>query len=637
MTAARALLVAVPLLLVARTGWSQGIVSLRAPSGQIGVDFDGSWVDYTLLPQTNRQTVREWLYLLLEGEIRDPRFVSFRVGLRPTLVQANYTQLTGNVDGGGEQLGVDGSITILPRLPVSLSGRGFRWIGTMQGSFGTENRLAMTELGGRLTFRNPYLPAELDYSVRSRDETWIPGTGLEVERQETVRTLRFTARNSKLNALFERLDFDDRTADRDFVSYRASLVHLYRWGKRSSLTSQLRYLDRIGSAAYELVSWTEQAHLQHTWKVASDYRFGLFSRGSPGNVTSGRFGRIAASWRAQDRLNVSAEGYGESSEFPFGHRSLYRASPRVTYAVGLPLGGELSVGGSLGYEWRRQDPTDDAWAQAVNEVHVVDASGSFLLDNPFADPTSVVVTSADETVVYLDGLDYQQVEAGSLLEILILPSGRIQVGDTLLVDYRYRLVPLARTDGIVADYSIALRIAWVTVYHRRALRDSPDGEGPTLTLLNFDDMTTGFRLGRTTGLGFLELQGEHRRLQTDAFTVNRYSVRGALRFELRSNLRTAVGASGVVSRGGAAETELISANSSLDWMPTRTLQLHASLTAWRWDEDDGQRQERLLGGRLGADWRIGRLALQLRYDRGRRENGVEYSEDRVTFRAVRTF
>ncbi len=150
-------------------------------------------------------------------------------------------------------------------------------------------------------------------------------------------------------------------------------------------------------------------------------------------------------------------------------------------------------------------------------------------------------------------------------------------------------------------------------------------------------MTTGFRVGRTTGLGFLELQGEHRRLQTDAFTVNRYSVRGALRFELRSNLRTAVGASGVVSRGGAAETELISANSSLDWMPTRTLQLHASLTAWRWDEDDGQRQERLLGGSLGADWRIGRLALQLRYDRGRRENGVEYSEDRVTFRAVRTF
>ncbi len=637
MTHARALLIAVSLLPVARMGWSQSIVSFRPPSGQIGLDFDGSWVDYTLLPQANRQAVREWLYVVLAGEIRDPRFVNFRVGLRPTLMQANYAQLTGNVDGGSEQLGVDGAVNMLPRLPVSLSGRGVRWVGTTRGNFGTENRLAMTELGGRLTFRNPYLPAELDYSRRSRDESWIPGTGLEIERRETIRTLRFTAQNSKLNAMFERLEFDDLIADRDFVTYRGSFAHVYRWGKRSSLASQFRYLDRAGFAAYEQVSWTEQAHLQHTWTVASDYRFGLFSRGSPGNVTSGRFGRAALSWRALERLNVSAEGYGESSRFPFGNRSLYRASPRVAYAISLPLGGRLSAGGSLGYEWRRQDPTDDAWAQAVSEPHVVDVSGSFLLDNPFADPASVVVTSADATVVFLDGLDYQQVEAGSLIEILVLPSGRIQVGDTLLVNYRYRIVPLARTDGVVADYSVSLRVAWVTVFHRRALRDSPDGEGPTLTLVNFDDMTTGFRLGRTAGPGFFELQGEHRRLHTDAFTINRYSVRGAVRIALRPNLRTAVGASAMVSRGGAAKTELRSLNSSVDWTPTRTLQLHASVTAWRWDEDDGQRQERLLGGSLGADWRVGRLMTQLRYDRGRRQNGLDYTEDRLTFRAVRAF
>lgn len=93
----------------------------------------------------------------------------------------------------------------------------------------------------------------------------------------------------------------------------------------------------------------------------------------------------------------------------------------------------------------------------------------------------------------------------------------------------------------------------------------------------------------------------------------------------------------MVSRGGAAKTELRSLNSSVDWTPTRTLQLHASVTAWRWDEDDGQRQERLLGGSLGADWRVGRLMTQLRYDRGRRQNGLDYTEDRLTFRAVRAF
>lgn len=626
-------LVALPLC--AQDGRGQG-VSMRQPTGEIGVDFDGLWLDYTLRDDARRRTFREWLYVLFVGEVVDPQFFRFQFGFRPTLTQRNWTQLAETVDAGGDQLGLTAAVDLLSHLPVYVSARAFRWTTTDGGIFGTQSQFESTELGVRLTGRYRALPFELDYSVQSRDEAFLPTAQQLIRRDETVRTLRFSARNSKTSVIAERLAFDDRVANRDFLLYRATFGHQFRWGKRSSLASALRFLDRTGTAPLKRVSWTERVHLQHTWTVSSDYEFGMFSVRVPGDTLTGSNGRIGFTYQIDPQLQVTGEGYAEWSEFTVGRQSVYRVKPRVSYRIPLPLGGQLSLGGGVGYEWRRQVPNDAALVPAVNERHVVDASGSFLLENPFVDLASIVVTSADETVVFLDGVDYRALESASLVEIVVLPGGRILPGDTLLVDYRFRILPRARTQGVVADYSATVRVAGVTVYHRRALQDETATEGPALTLTTFDVMTTGLRVRWLVPVGGVEFHGEHRRLKTDAFTVNRFSAGSAVRVALGSRLRASAGVSAIFHRGGNLPTDLVVANASFEWGPARQVSLRSTASLWAW-EDDAGRRDRFIGGGLGADWVVGQMTLQLSYDRTWRDDGLNVTEDRVAFGALRRF
>jgi hypothetical protein len=54
-----------------------------------------------------------------------------------------------------------------------------------------------------------------------------------------------------------------------------------------------------------------------------------------------------------------------------------------------------------------------------------------------------------------------------------------------------------------------------------------------------------------------------------------------------------------------------------------------SLSLWQWSED--VTRERFLGGGLAAEWLLGLLTLQLRYDRLSWEDGLERTEDRCSF------
>lgn len=626
------------LLLAAATAHSQGTVRLYRPIGEVGLTFDGFSTAYGSTDDWARQVFREWLHVRLAGDVLHPRLFNFALGFGPNLVQERWTGGLESPTAGGGRLNLDAAANFLSGAPLSLSFSGFRWTGSSPGRLGAKIDEDRSGFGLRVVYDNTFLPMQLTYSDKSRDVTWRPLAQPSFGVAETIRSLRLTARNSKTTVWLERAAFSDRLGDRDFTSYQANLQHQMRWGKRSRLLSSAQYLDRSGIFANSRLSWSQRIHLQHTWTLASDYDYRIFSLENTGGRNSGWTGSATVTYQARPDLVFAANGQGTASRFTGGEQSFYRVQPRVSYVAALPHGASLRAGLAIGYEWRNRQPTADGWLDVVDERHVVDDTRRFYLREPFIDETSVVVTSADETTLYQVDFDYRLVEAGAQLELFALPGGRLAVGDTLSIDYRHQIVPETDANAVIADFSLALRWHSLNLYHRRSLRDQQSGHdsGSTFGLVNFDYMTTGIAVSLEVPGGILNLSGEHNRRQSDLFDITSYALRSAYSVLLRTDLRGTLEAHTVLRRDGDLTFSQTTANLSADWTVSRRLRLWGSLIGWVWSEDIG-RNEELLGGRLGTEYLLGLTSIRLRYERFSWWDGLDRTENRFMLGVARSF
>ncbi len=625
------------LLLSAGPAWSQRTVWVQRAGGEIGVGYDGIWSDLSIAPGSGRQHFEEWVQLDLSGAVSNPRLLGFDLGVRPIRAQTNWTGEPPSPNGGRSALNVYGRLSLLAGAPVSLflGGRLWRDDHTDRLSFETQERVA--EFEGRLSFRNPYLPATLDYEDRARDVTWRPNPLQSTSRDETIRTLRLTARNSKTNVTVEQLWYDDRVGQRDFNTFRTYLAHRLRWGKGSNLSSAFRYRNQSGTTPNELISWSQVARLQQSWTVWSDYSYSIFSQQSLGSETRGVTGQLIASWRALTELTLSVEGYGYYRSFNVGRSTYYRAQPQASFRTRLPLEATLLGQVAVGYEWHDQEPGDDGFGAVVDESHVIDPSGRFSLTERFVDLTSVVVTSADETIVFDPDFDYLLLEEDPFVNLVVLPGGRLQAGDTVLVDYRFQLMPAGSANAILGRYELEIRRGGLRLFHRRSIQDEVDGVGPsTLPLLrNIDDIATGIGFSGRVLRGSFSGLAQHRRRRGDTFDFTNYSLSARLRYALVTNLHASGGAGVSLRRGGRSELDILQGEGSLDWTPNRSLLLRGELAFWTLS--DGGRDEAFLGGGINAEWRFGLFTLSARYDRLNWQNAFERGEDRLLARIVRRF
>ncbi len=615
------------LLLSSGPALGQNTVRLYRPAGEAGLMFDGFSTAYGSADDWARQVFREWLHVQLAGDVLHPRLFNFSLGFGPSLQQERWTGGLESPTASGGRLNLDAAANILSGAPLSLSLSGFRWTGSSPGRLGAKIDEDRSGFGLRLT-----------YTDKSRDVTWRPVAQPSFSVFETVRSLRLTARNTKTTVWLERAAFNDRLGDRDFTSYQANLQHQMRWGKRSRLVSSAQYLDRTGIFANSRVSWSQRIHLQHTWSLASDYDYQIFSLDNTGGTNNGWTGQATVTYQARPDLVFAANGQGMASRFTGGKQSFYRVQPRVNYIAGLPHGANLRAGLAIGYEWRDRQPTADGWLDVVDERHVIDDSRRFFLREPFIDEATVMVTSPDETTLYQVDFDYRLIEAGAQLELFALPGGRLAVGDTVLVDYRHQIVPETDANAVIADLTLALRWRSLNLYHRRSMREQQSGHdsGSTFGLVNFDYMTTGVAVSLEVPGGMLNVTGEHGRRESDLFDITSYTLRGAYSFLLRADLRGTFEAHTVLRRDGDLSFSQTTANLSADWTVSRRLRLWGSLIGWTWSEDIG-RNEDLLGGRLGTEWLAGLTSIRLQYERFSWRDGLNRTENRFMLGVARSF
>lgn len=635
----RAGLVTVVSLAIAFPGRAvgQSILRLDRPRAEIGTRFDGSWVGMPVAGTGTYRGFEEWATLRLGGHLWHPGVVGFSATLQPTRRQVRQGGTFEPGSGGGTRLNVDLGTRILGASPVSLSSRLVHFTSQDRPVLSSERHLDVTSASGQLRYRNPYLPLRLEFSRRAVRERWRPVDQDAFLQDYTVRGVLVAAENSKLSLVGEQLHTDDRVTELSSRIDRADGRHRFAWGKGSSLSSTAQYFRRTGVADQRRTVWQEHLHIQHLASLGSDLQYGYShtENGGGGSTVTQRYGRAMITTQLIPQLRFTAAGRAEWNTFDAGTRSVYRARPRLDASVRLPLNGHFSASALVGYEWHRQEPSVAGGVPVVNERHVTDASGRFTLREPFVDVTSIVVTTPDETLIFDPDFDYGIVEAGELVEIVILPTGRIQVGDTVLVDYRFQLLPGERANTFVSELGARVSMLGVTAFVQHSSRGTPGDARITSFVLELEQLNAGLEVVERFGPGQVNLRGAYQKRDLEGIRYDNYDARGMLTIIPARPLRLSVGGAASTGQGSGDRVNIYSGDAGVQWMPSGLLRLRLRGTVWRWTQ--GDRRTSLLGFGAELDWRVGLLEVAATYDRNSWREGVLRVEHRVTAHIVRRF
>jgi hypothetical protein len=612
----------------------QGAFTLRPLDGQLGTEFRGRFSSVPGRRTFSTSYFWEWVDVRLLGSVLHPRVFQFKANLRPTWTQGIGTENDVRESDGSTLLdyGLEGRF--FPASPVSLSARGRRLRGSAVEVFARPREYDMGEIGSLLNVRLPYLPFSIDVRRESRAEAWGPLTTTDPFRDETSSVVDFRARNSKLAAGLEWRDYEDLAIQRRFTRWLGNASHRFRWGKGSLLQSSVRYLDRRGDAPLEQFSWHERVNLRHTRRVTSDWRYSQTSNSTGVFNSTARSALGLMAYDASRSLRATVEGRGSWVRSSTVRRDELRALPRVAFSrvLGGGIGVRAHVG--VGYERVRQEAANGV-VPVVEELHVVDQSRQFRLEEPFPEPSSVVVKDARGAQVFRQGLDYQTAPGGSRLTVFVLPGGTIAVGDTLLIDYEYRLSPTARSEGMIATYGIAVDWRGFGVYLRRDLRDLKDQMSYEM-LLGQDYLTIGATFMRSAGPLHANVRAEYERFRYNGTLVNTYLGSANVDWNIVAGWAVRLGGTAMWKRGTAAPLDNALATTEISWTPSGSLRLSAHADGWRWERDGTASQSSLSVG-FGGDYRIGLLRLTARYDRGRYVDGQVLHHNRLHVRLTRDF
>ena len=632
--AVRSVAGAVALALAPLAAAAQGL-RIGPPTGELGVWFDRSWITQAGVSGTRITQVAEWVDIGVSGSVADPRLFAFNLQLRPTWMQLSGSEPQGAATSSDATRLTNYALsaTAFSIFPVFGSAWLSRGSGRRPGLFGSSSASDIGRIGAGVQLRTAALPVAFDIERTARVDSLFQPAGNVLARNDVLTRVGLRARNSKLDASLRHESYDDRQGRNDQSSLLGDVAHRFTWGKGSSITSAVHTINRTGLSPIEQVRWDERVRLQHTREVRTDWEYSQFSNDVVTGRNSGRHVSGTAVVLLRRDLHGTLDGRGLWSRFPTGSRSEFRAFPRLAWSRRTVGGAVVGLQGGVGYEWLRQE-TADGGILVVDERHVVDISGRARLEQAFVDSATVVVTDVAQTTIYQADADYRLIVTGQLTEILVLPLGRIAVGDTLLVDYQYRVGPSGRSTGVLTTFGASVAWRAVQVYVSRDRRTPRDIEGQPL-FLRYDYLTAGITTSARAGWVTATGRAEYQRRRDDGIDVEAQLVSGSLSGALARSVNGALGMALSRQRGGARLDDFRS-DVSLGWTPSGYLRVGVHGTLWKWRQTRG-RHEDFVGGGADVEWRVGRMTARLAYRRGRWENGSDNVQDFLSLGLVRTF
>lgn len=636
MTSVRLLLLAV-LLALPREASAQ-LLRITPGGGEVGVEMRGLQSALPGREQLWDSFVRSWLNVPFSGTVLSPRFLTYNAAVRPS--RSRQSAPSGSADFELRALGLSAGATLLPAFPLSLSVHGERSTAdaTREG-FGASTGARNASSGAMLRYRFPAFPMRLErHSLQIADE-WRPAPGVSpIRRDETLDVVRLTGESSKLNTVVERQRFTDRVGSLDFEQSLATLVHVFRWGRGSSLSTQLEDFRRAGRDAQTRRGVSEHLRLRHAEHVASELtlhrqraRHGQDFRSNVSNTA------LAVSAEPRRWLSGRVSLVNTVNTFAVGRMQTFVVGPNVTMRRDLRAGLRLHAAGGLSYQRTDRDGDGDLPTPVSDEPHAIDDARSFTLRRERIDLSTVEVFNRDRTILYLEGLDYRLLPVGDQLRIEVPLASRIAVGDLVVVDYTF-LAPTARNyDLRSANASLLLTRGALSLKHDVTVREARLLSGPPNGELEQGDDRVTMLEGRHLLRGMLATAGlQHRTRAGSRADFEATELRASLVAAGEPTLQASIGGSVGRTRSVSQDAGLVTANGSVQWTPMEALSLITTLERQEWRLSNAPDDRTTL---LGTDlrWRRGRMDTEFRYQWLQRSTAGGRVQHRLTLRTARRF
>ncbi len=313
--------------------------------------------------------------------------------------------------------------------------------------------------GGHISLKWPVLPAKLSYrnsdwrqeelatqrTFRNRNEVWEVELSKSFSDKGDDHQLRLSSEDFRR----EYTQVDEVRNKSKIASFRSNIP--FGGKQQSHLMTTANYYKQTGSNSFERISVTENlgVDLPHNFDVNGSFQVLRFRQNGFKND------KTNASSQVRHKLFLSLETllfheWSKTSQREFSE--LYNtAGIKLKYSKKIPTG-RLQL--NYGYEFRQQDrDAQPTQVTIVDEEHRLDDTKTVLLDYPFVDINSIVVTDQTGTIIYQENFDYILIQRGSFVEIQRLPGGQIENNQNVFIDYivleqgAYRFDQISKTRG----------------------------------------------------------------------------------------------------------------------------------------------------------------------------------------------
>ncbi len=611
-------------------------IRINQGAGEVGVE---ARVDRSLFGGQSGASgteFREWMNVPLSGTILSSRLLSYSLNIRPTWGQQTVFGQPAGFDA--RSIGLGGAANILPAAPVSLSLYVDRMSGGMQGGAGSTTNSETSTNGAILRLRSSVFPISADWNTRSTNDFWQAASDqLPVYRNETLRVLRISGQSSKLTTTLERMSFADRVGTLGFSSLGGTALHYLRWGKGSSLQSMFEAISRDGREAQRRRSFSERLLLQHTSALATNYEVDQRRTVGLGNEFSTLAGSAGVRFQPRPWVTAGLRTSSSSSSFATGSIGSVAAVPSFSLNAKLPGGAQFSGSVSAGYERMSQRLPSDSWIQITDELHTVDQSRVFVLAHERGDAATLTVYSPEHTIAYLSGIDYRVTVLGDVVRIDVPIASRIAVGGTVVVSYRYAAPTVGEHDLRSADAAASLSIGGFSLTQSASLRRGRTLRGADDDRLGSGDdyvLSAGFH--RPTAIGRFDLDASRRARENSRSDYTSTELRAGFAPRSIAAVQSSLGASIGRTAALSQEVRIFTSNATVNWMPTTTTRVNASMESWLWYPSGSQAEKTYIwSAELG--WAVGGIEAELRYVYQRRAAAMEYTQRRLFGRFKRRF
>ena len=573
--------------------------------------MEEAWTGRIADPASRQSNLEEWFVFPFAGSILHPGILSYDFEVRPTLRQAGSSELPSGLNS--RSIGFSSNVTLLGAKPVRLDLNLDRFSGRSSGGFGSRSEFEFTGLGAGITWSNRLLP--ITARIDTRTGTSLTEVGrdlLPIERSDRSQRGQITIRNRKLDAAAEWTSVDDRLRSTDLESRNLRVNHRLRWGKGSELLTKWRRTDRSGTLSRMRSTWSEQIRVQHSTSSRTTLSYTRSVSDGTGAGASNRTLGWTFSARPLPGVSLGGRASGNKSDFEGGQQRNLGWGPQASMRIGLPLRMRLTGGAFIGYVLRDIEGSTGGLVPVLNEEHEIGPTRAIRLDQSRVDPVSIEVRSSDETILYESLLDYDVIPLGGLTEIQIPAGSRIFIGDKIVVSYRFRIAIDTREEGVVSRFNIGLSRGGLSIRHARSERATDFSGSGTPVSGDFSQNSTSITANVRVPFGRLRASVIDRRRRSAHLDYDFREGSASFLFPVWHGLQSSVDAGGSRARDQNGSTSRFSLGLTTRWAVQPELQLDGSLSALRWQQENGPGQ-RIYVAAGGLTWRVGRLEARARY------------------------